>query len=263
MLEEKKDNFTLFKEIIAHLRAPEPDGCPWDRKQTHISLKPYLVEECYEVIDALDKENAQKLREELGDLMLQIMLHAQISAENGEFNIDDVIHDINEKLIRRHPHIFGNIEAKDARQVRLNWEEIKTQEHGRERSILDGVAAQIPALPASQILQQRASRVGFDWNNMSGVLDKIAEEAEELSKAADHQERVMEFGDILFSLVNLARWIDVDAEAALKLANQRFIQRFQRMEEICRERHLSLGKLSLDEMNTLWEQAKLDLRIQD
>ncbi len=260
MPEEKKDEFTKFREIIARLRAPEPDGCPWDRQQTHISLKPYLVEECYEVIDALDKEEPQKLREELGDLMLQIMLHAQIAAEHDEFNIDDVIHDINEKLVRRHPHIFSNVEAKDARQVRLNWEEIKTREHGKKKSILDGVSTEIPALPASQILQQRASRVGFDWDDMAGVLDKVVEEAGELNRSANHQEKVAEFGDLLFALVNLGRWLDVDAEAALKSANQRFIRRFQHMEQICHEKNLSLDKLTLNEMNILWEQAKAELK---
>lgn len=260
MPEEKKDEFTKFREIIARLRAPEPDGCPWDRQQTHISLKPYLVEECYEVIDALDKEEPQKLREELGDLMLQIMLHAQIAAEHDEFNIDDVIHDINEKLVRRHPHIFSNVEAKDARQVRLNWEEIKTREHGKKKSILDGVSTEIPALPVSQILQQRASRVGFDWDDMAGVLDKVVEEAGELNRSANHQEKVAEFGDLLFALVNLGRWLDVDAEAALKSANQRFIRRFQHMEQICHEKNLSLDKLTLNEMNILWEQAKAELK---
>jgi tetrapyrrole methylase family protein/MazG family protein len=260
MPDEKKDNFTIFKEIIARLRAPAPDGCPWDRKQTHISLKPYLVEECYEVIDALDKEDAQKLREELGDLMLQIMLHSQIAAEQGDFNIDDVLQDINSKLIRRHPHIFGNVEAKDAEQVRLNWEEIKKREHGQEKSILDGVSEQIPALPASQILQQRASRVGFDWDSTAGVLDKVVEEAKELTETSNHQEKVAEFGDLLFALVNLARWMDVDAEAAMRAANQRFIQRFQHMEQLCREKNISLSKLSLEEMNALWEQAKSELK---
>ena len=256
----KKDNFTIFKEIIVRLRAPEPAGCPWDREQTHISLKPYLVEECYEVIDALDKGEPQKLREELGDLMLQIMLHSQIASEQGEFNIDDVMQDINEKLVRRHPHVFSGVKVKDAQQVRLNWEEIKTREHGKKKSVLDGVSSDIPALPASQILQQRASRVGFDWDDIAGVLDKVVEEAGELNSAATHQEKVAEFGDLLFALVNLGRWMDVDAEAALKSANQRFIQRFQYMEQICSKKNISLGKLSLDEMNALWEQAKSELK---
>ena len=260
MPEEKKDNFTIFKEIIARLRAPEPDGCPWDREQTHISLKPYLVEECYEVIDALDKEEPQKLREELGDLMLQIMLHAQIAAEHDEFNIDDVIHDITEKLIRRHPHIFSGVKVKNAQQVRLDWEEIKIREHGKRESVLDGVSSDIPALPASQILQQRASRVGFDWDDKAGVLDKLVEEAGELDRATNHQERVAEFGDLLFALVNLGRWMDIDAEAALKSANQRFIQRFRYMEQICSKKNISLSKLTLDEMNALWEQAKSELK---
>lgn len=254
---DTRNNFTTFKQIVARLRAP--DGCPWDRKQTHTSLKPYLIEECYEVIDALDSGDSQKLREELGDLMLQVMLHSQIAAEAGEFDIEDVLRGINAKLVHRHPHVFGDTKVKDTREVLLNWERLKEEEHEEGTSILDGIPAQMPSLAAAQSMQQRAARLGFDWDNMEGVVDKLAEEMEELTDAVDHEETVIEFGDVLFTLVNVARWMGVDTEDALRQANRRFAHRFKYMEELCRQKGVSLSSLSLGEMDALWEQSKREI----
>ena len=246
-------SFETFKKIIARLRAP--DGCPWDRRQTHGSLKPYLIEEAYEVVQALDRGDHQKLCEELGDLLLQIGLHSQIAAEAGEFEMADVIRGINEKLIRRHPHVFGNLKLAEADEVPFLWEELKKKE-GKEGSILDSVPQETPALARSQLLQERAARVGFDWQKVEGVLDKVVEELQELKEADSPLQKVREFGDLLFALANYARWIGLDLEAALRSANERFYRRFTRMEELCQERGLSMEKLSLEELDALWEEAK-------
>jgi len=248
------DNFDTLKRIVARLRAP--DGCPWDREQSHASLKPGLVEECYEVIDALDSGDGRKLCEELGDVMFQIMLHSQIAAEAGEFDIEDVLRGISTKLMYRHPHVFADTKVKDTREVLVNWEKLKSMEREEGVSILDGVPTQMPSLAASQSIQQRVVRIGFDWDNVEGVIDKVTEEVRELKDVTNLREKVSEFGDLLFALVNLARWIDVDAEDALRLANKRFTRRFKYMEELCRQKSISLGNLSLDEMDTLWEEAK-------
>ena len=252
-VEEDLSSFEAFRKIIARLRSPT--GCPWDRKQTHESLKPYLIEEAYEVIQALDKGDHQKLCEELGDLLLQIGLHAQIAAEAGEFDISDVIRGINEKLIRRHPHVFGDLEVKRADEVPFLWEELKRKE-GKKGSILDSVPREMPALARSQLLQERAARVGFDWERVEGVLDKVAEEVQELKEAESPLQKASEFGDLLFALANYARWIGIDLEAALRSANEKFYRRFTKMEELCRKRGLSMEKLSLEELDALWEEAK-------
>jgi len=252
-MREDLSSFETFRKIIARLRAP--DGCPWDRRQTHGSLKPYLIEEAYEVVQALDKGDHQKLCEELGDLLLQIGLHAQIAAEAGEFDITDVIRGINEKLIRRHPHVFGGLSVAEADEVPFLWEELKKKE-GKEGSILDSVPREMAALARSQLLQERAARVGFDWERVEGVLDKVVEELRELKEAENPQQKVREFGDLLFALANYARWIGIDLEAALRSANERFYRRFTKMEELCQERGLSMEKLSLEELDALWEEAK-------
>ncbi|MDY6893315.1 MAG: nucleoside triphosphate pyrophosphohydrolase [Chloroflexota bacterium] len=257
MIEQGLDNFTTLEEIVARLRAP--DGCPWDRKQTHASLKPYLIEEAYEVLQALDEENSDKLCEELGDLLLQIMLHAQIAREAGKFEMRDVIRSIATKLIRRHPHVFGNSEAGTAEEVEQEWELLKQDERREGDSLLSDVPRVMPALSYSHSIQRRVAGVGFDWKEFGGVLEKLAEEVQELERASTAQQRIHEFGDILFSLVNVARWQDVNLEEALRLANERFYRRFEYMEEICRQREVSLRELSLDEQNALWEEAKRKL----
>jgi len=251
---ETVDNFAALKDIIARLRGP--DGCPWDKKQTHASLKPYLVEECYEVLQALEEGTPQKLCEELGDLLLQIMLHAQIADEAGQFNVDAVARGISNKLIHRHPHVFGGQKVQDAEEVELNWEALKQEEREEGESLLAGVPKQMPALAYSQSIQRRVAGVGFDWDKVEQIIDKVAEEVAEIKQAPDQQERAEEFGDLLFTLANVARRLDIDLEMSLRSANQRFCRRFACMEEICRERGLNFGSLSLDEQNALWEEAK-------
>jgi len=245
--------FATLVDIFKKLRAP--DGCPWDLKQTHASLRENLMEESYEVLQALDEGDPAKLKEELGDLLMQIVFHAQISAEAGQFTIADVIQAINAKLIRRHPHIFGNAPAKDAAEVAHNWEEIKKTERPEAASVLESAPQSLPALAYSQEVQDRVARLGFDWKDYRGVLDKVAEEAGELKDApAEHQAE--EYGDLLFTLVSIARWLNINAETALREANRKFYTRFTWMEAECRRRGLVFKDLSFAEQNTLWEQAK-------
>lgn len=251
-------DFASLKDIIARLRSPE--GCPWDRKQTHASLQPFLIEECYEVLQAIEKGDHQKLCEELGDLLLQVMLHAQIASESGQFDIDDVVAGIAAKLVHRHPHVFGGEKVTEAKEVELNWEVLKQEEKGAEESLLSGVPETMPALAHSQAVQRRAAAVGFDWENSDDILDKLTEEVAELKRASSLQEKTREFGDLLFTLANIARRLDIDLETALRSANQRFCQRFKYMEQLCRERGMELGSLSLEQQDALWEEAKARLK---
>lgn len=250
--------FDALVAIIATLRAP--GGCPWDRKQTHASLRENLLSECYEVLEALDEGDADKLRDELGDLLMQIVLHAQIATEAGEFGLGEVIEGINSKLIHRHPHIFGSKKVKDAEEVAVNWEALKEEEREPGASILEGVPKQMPALGYSQEVQRRAAHVGFDWEDVDGIIDKLAEEVGEFKRAQNQDERATEFGDLLFTLANIALRMGIDPEAALREANRRFYKRFNYMEELCRKRGLNLGALSFDEQNALWEEAKKKLK---
>ena len=240
-------------DIIARLRAP--DGCPWDRKQTHSSLRTNLLEECYEALAALDAGDAGKLCEELGDLMLQIVLHAQIASEAGEFEIDSVIESINAKLVHRHPHIFGTATVENAEEVAHNWEVLKREERGEDTSLLESVPEQLPALGYSQEIQHRVAQAGFDWEDIDGVIEKLTEEVSEF-KESSGKEKAGEFGDLLFTLVNIARRLGIDAESALREANRKFYKRFARMEELCRERGQTFSEMSFDEQNALWEEAK-------
>jgi tetrapyrrole methylase family protein/MazG family protein len=251
------DSFETMVEIIALLRSPE--GCPWDRKQTHQSLRKNLLEETYEVLQAMDEANAEQLCEEFGDLLLQIVLHSRIAADNGEFSVSDVIRKINEKLIYRHPHVFGEIKVENAEEVTVNWEQLKRNKRKKDASMLDGVPADMPALAYSQAIQARVARVGFDWSEDSGVLEKMAEEIDEFKAADSPQQKEQEFGDILFTLANFARRQGIDLESALRKSNRRFYKRFSTMEQFCRERNLDFAKLSFDEQNKLWEEAKRTL----
>jgi tetrapyrrole methylase family protein/MazG family protein len=253
-LPEDLSQFSALVDIIARLRAP--DGCPWDRKQTHASLRKNLLAECYEVLEALDEDDSEKLRDELGDLLMQIMLHAQIATEAGEFELGEVISGINAKLIHRHPHIFGSKKVKDAEEVALNWEVLKGEEREADTSILESVPRQMPALGYSQEIQRRVAHVGFDWKDVDGVIDKLSEEVKEFKQAETDEQRAREFGDLLFTLANIARRLGIDLETALRQANKRFYERFTYMEEMCRQRGVSIGDLSFDEQNTLWEEAK-------
>lgn len=248
-----------FMEIIAHLRAP--DGCPWDRKQTHASLRPYLLEETYEALDALDREDLVDLKEELGDILLQIALHAQIACENGSFTIADVLSGISNKIISRHPHVFSDVSVKDDRDVVKNWEklkEIERSENGRDQAkgLLDGIPSILPALSQAQVIQDRAARVGFDWPEIAPVVDKVMEELQEVKDAPTEKERAGELGDLLFAVVNLVRWYRVDAESALRQTNQKFRRRFSYLEERSKAAGKELPKMTLTEMDALWEEAK-------
>ncbi len=251
---EKLSQFAALVDIIARLRSP--DGCPWDRRQTHASLRENLLEECYEVLEALDKGDTGKLCEELGDLLMQVVMHAQIASEAGEFELGDVAKSISAKLIRRHPHVFGSLKAKDADEVLLNWEALKKKERADDASMLENVPKHLPALAYSQEIQSRVARVGFDWKDIEGVIDKLAEEVGEFKQAESQERREEEFGDLLFTLANIARRMEIDLESALRGANRRFYQRFTYMEKLCRERGTSFAELSFDQQNALWEEAK-------
>ena len=257
MTESAQELFGELLQIMARLRGV--NGCPWDRQQTHDSIKPYFVEETYEVLEAIDEGDAGKLCEELGDLLLQIMLHAQIAKETREFSIRDIIKSISTKLIRRHPHVFGQSKAANAEEVALEWEELKQNERKKDDSLLSSVPKGMPALSYSHSIQRRAAGIGFDWKEFEGILDKLTEEIREVKEATNQQQKIHEFGDVLFALVNAARWQGVDLEEALRLANQRFSRRFRYMEEACRRRGISLRDLSFQEQNDLWDEAKRNL----
>ena len=240
--------------IVARLRGL--NGCPWDREQSHASLRHCLLEECYEVLEALDEGDARRLAVEMGDLLMQIVFHARIAAEDGEFDLGDVISSISAKLIHRHPHVFGSLKVKSADEVLANWEALKKQERKEGASMLDGVPVAMPALAYSQGIQARVTRVGFDWPDDSGVIDKLAEEVREYQQAESQEQKEAEFGDLLFTLANIARRQGIDLESVLRQANRRFYRRFSRMEELCQKRGLNFAELSFDEQNNLWEEAK-------
>lgn len=252
--EAELGQFSTFREIIKRLRGP--GGCPWDRKQTHASLKPYLVEESYEVLETLEDQNMPALCEELGDLWLQIMLHSQIAEETGEFTLEDVLRRINSKLIHRHPHVFDSRKVKDAEEVSANWQELKEEEKEGNHSLLSGVPRGMPALAHSQSIQRRAAAVGFDWEKVNDIMEKLVEEVDELKNACSPEEKEREFGDILFTLVNVGRRMDMDVESALRQTNTRFMQRFNYIEEECRGKGVDLKTLTLAEMDRLWDEAK-------
>lgn len=251
-------SFEMFQEIIAHLRAP--DGCPWDRKQTHQSLRQHLLEETYEVIDAIDENDPGKMVEEFGDLLLQIFLHAQIGYEADEYRLVDVVRGIYDKIIRRHPHVFGEVTVDGEGEVLTNWEAIKKEERKKngdeEKGILDGLPRALPALHLAQEYQERAARVGFDWPEVEGVLDKVREEIEEVRQSQNQAELADELGDLFCVLVNLARWKKVDAEAALQAANRKFKRRFGYIEKHARELGRAMPEMTLEEMDALWDEAK-------
>lgn len=253
---EKKTGIDRLLAIMDRLRAKE--GCPWDKEQTMESLKPFLIEEAYEVVEAIDGGDKGKVCEELGDLLLQIVFLSQIGKEEQAFSFEDVIQKINEKLLRRHPHVFGDEKARNAREVLHRWEQIKQEEKPR-RSILEGTPLSLPALLRAHRLQDRAARVGFDWQETSKVLVKVEEEFGEFKEALARNDAVQtekEFGDILFALVNLSRFIDVSPEDALRRTISRFISRFQHIEDHAAREGIPLHTLSLEEMERLWNEAK-------
>ncbi|WP_227939122.1 nucleoside triphosphate pyrophosphohydrolase [Alkalihalobacillus deserti] len=251
--------FDKLKEVIAILRGP--NGCPWDQKQTHQSLKKYFIEEVYEVLEAIDDEDDEHLIEELGDVLLQIMLHAQIGEDDGYFSIRDVIHGITEKMVRRHPHVFGEVTVNDADEVVSNWDEIKKQEkgHTEEESILASIPKGLPALIEATKLQQQAAKVGFDWDDVAPMWMKMQEELAEFLvevKAGNKANMQKELGDILFVVVNLARFYKVDAEEALLSTNRKFQRRFRFIEDAVRKEGNVITELTLEELDQKWEEAK-------
>ncbi len=281
--------FDALVQTISALRAP--DGCPWDRKQTHRSIARNLIEETYEAVDAIESDNVQHLREELGDVLMQVVLQSQIAQEAGEFTIDDVCRDINQKLIRRHPHVFGDAKAATPEEVSELWSQVKLQEK-REKAqaqglvpadggendpnldaaerendsnpyvsagrqgLLDDIPRALPALMAAQKISRKAVAAGFEWESVDGVWDKVHEEVGEFRAATTPQERELEFGDILFALVNVARWEGVDAEGALRAVNEKFRRRWSFMEGAAWARGLEIDELTTDEQEELWRQAK-------
>ena len=248
--------FDELVEVMEKLRSK--NGCPWDREQSHESLKPYIIEETYEVLDAIDAGDDVELREELGDLLLQIVFHAQIASEQGRFTMDDVAASIVEKLKRRHPHVFGDVEVEDSRDVLRNWEEIKKQE-GKD-SVLEGVPAGLPALLKAQRIQEKVGRVGFDWEDIRGAFAKVHEEINEMDRAVeegDRKEMEGEFGDILFSLVNVARFLNINAEESLRQTTKKISNRFRYIERrIAEKGDRPIEDYSLEELDALWDEAK-------
>ena len=254
-----------LRYIIMRLRR-EPDGCPWDRKQTHQTLIRYVIEEAYEVVEALEENNLEKLPNELGDLLLQVYLHAEIARQSEEFNLGDVFEEINAKMIRRHPHVFGEVEVDHADQVIKNWEEIKRQERIdagkdlRQESALDNIPQAQPAIVVAQEYQKRAIKAGFNFQNVDDLLAKLNEEIEELKEATTPEHKLEEFGDLLWMLIRLAQSMHVDAEQAIRSTNRKFRQRFQHMEEQARNAGRTLASYTVEEQINLWKQAKVELK---
>ena len=274
-------DFQKLVAVMSRLRAPK--GCPWDREQTHATLRTYLIEEAYEVLDALESSDDAKFAEELGDLLLQVLFHAQIAHEEGRFDIRDVIREIYEKMIRRHPHVFGSARAKTAADVLRNWEQIKMQERqakspgaagksassaaaapdsAQPASVLDGVPHALPALLEALQLTRKAARIGFDWSSVDGIFEKLTEETHELQSVLGAESRNSsriegELGDILFVAVNLARFLHIDPEIALKKTSAKFAGRFRTMERLARQQGTSLPKVPRPQMEAYWDQAKL------
>lgn len=258
---EFKDRYIIddLISIVALLRTP--DGCQWDKAQTHESIKKNLIEETYEVIEAINKKNTEGLKEELGDVLLQVAMHSEMECEKGNFNFDDVCNDICQKLVVRHPHVFGDISAADADEALSNWDAVKQQIKGmktQSQSMLS-VPMELPALMRAQKIQNKAAKAGFDWDDINGALDKVREEINELLTALEHDDKTEvedEFGDVLFSVVNVARFLKLDSEEALTKATDKFVKRFELVEHLAAEKGISMKDSSIDELDLLWNKAK-------
>ena len=249
------DTFDGLVQLVERLRGP--DGCEWDREQTRDSMKRFIIEECYELIDAIEKDDGDKLVEELGDVLFHVVFQMQLGIDSGEFDREQVYRAVVQKLVRRHPHVFGDGRARGPREIETTWEEIKRHERaGTEESALEGVPKQMPALAYAQAVQTRAAKTGFDWDEYQGVLDKVVEELRELEAVESEAEREREMGDLLLTVVNAARWLKVEAESALRGANGRFYSRFAAMERLSRERGVDFHELPMAEKEALWQEAK-------
>ena len=255
-----QSEFSRLLDIMQKLRSPQ--GCPWDRAQTHASIRDNMVEEVYEAIEAIDSQNDVALREELGDLVLHIVFHAQIAAENGKYTIEDVLKGVNNKLVRRHPHVFADQQAEDAEQVLSIWEDIKKKEREEKPQVskgtFDSLPKAMPALIYAQEVQKRAKDLGFDWLCDNDVLQKLSEEIKETTLAPTEEERALEFGDVLFTLTNLANRWGISLEEALRRSSQKFCARFLAMEELAKKRALNFKTLTLEEKDSLWCEVKTE-----
>ena len=247
-----------LEKIMAQLRAP--NGCPWDREQDHDTLKKYLIEECSEVLDAIDNKDPDELKDELGDLLMNIFFHAQIAQENKQFSIHDVAQNISEKMVRRHPHVFADENAEHSEDVDRIWQEVKEKEKGKKESVLDGVPKHLPNLRKAQTIQKRAAKVGFDWEDWRGSFDKIQEELNELKVEIENNDlnkTKEEFGDLLFSMANLARSLKFEADEALQFANNKFDQRFRKVERVVKDSDKEWNEYTLEELDKIWDQIKV------
>lgn len=256
-MSDYKEKFARLVEIMARLRAP--GGCPWDREQTHQTLKKYLLEEAYEVCDAIDKASDPELAEELGDVLLQVVFHAQLASEEGRFTIAEVLDSINAKLVSRHPHVFGDAQVDNSDEVLRRWEQIKTKEKAERRSILEGVPRELPALLKAYRIQEKVARVGFDWEKVEDVLGKLKEELGEFEAACLSREEAAieeELGDLFFALVNVARFLGKEPEEALQRTIRKFTRRFNYIEDKVRQSGQDLESVSLEIMDRYWEEAK-------
>ena len=251
------NNFQKLLDIMSALRSE--NGCPWDKEQTRESLKPFLIEETYEVLEALDEGDPRKIKEELGDLLFQIVFHCQLAKENGEFDMDDVIKKISDKMIARHPHVFGEAQFETSEEVLKQWEERKREEGKLRESILEGIPKELPSLLRAQRLQARAARVGFDWKRVEDVMEKLDEEIKEFRdalKSKEQKEIEDELGDVFFVLVNVSRFVGVNPEDALRKTISKFISRFRYIEMKARDTGKRLSDMTLEEMDALWDEAK-------
>ncbi len=256
-MEKKYKNLEELIDVVAKLRAP--DGCPWDREQTHTSLRPNMLEEAYEAVDAIDENDMAHLREELGDVLLQVLLHSQIASESNEFTLDDVAKELKEKLIHRHPHVFGTAKINNADDVLKTWDKLKSEEKTERKSAMDGLSRSQAALISAQKISKRAVKTGFEWPNEESLYDCVMSEIEEFKEAETEKDKnhmEEEMGDILFAIVNLARWNKIDAEQALLKANKKFEKRFRKMEDLATK---PLNDYSFEEFDNLWKQAKKSL----